>query len=419
MIYLSSEAKYRYRYGISDDASGFSESLKGWIIMEKLNLSEAPIFILPYDGDCVNERDGILADNGIIIPVKVMAPQDGEIYVNGKKAMQKDGVFYCDINICDRRTTLTAVDKTRRLITEIVVYYLNEATGKFRLSSDDNILFLKDLNDNKDRYKSIFENDYLSVYKKAHDLYGAKVHLNLFYELDGEAAARFSPEPEYFNLSMMTDKFKDEFTANSDWLKLAFHSRCELPDKPYLNGTAEEIRRDCIAVNREIIRFAGKSCLSDATTTHWGSANLACVRALRGLGYRALTGYFENRGGEFIVSYYVPDELCGHIGERDFYYDKKEDVFFGRIDLVLNENCFKQMTEKLQAVVENPQRGGFVSIMIHEQYFYPSYNNYLPDFTERVLYACKYLYEKGYAGAHICDITSEKHLRDNEAFAEK
>ena len=49
---------------------------------------------------------------------------------------------------------------------------------RFRISSDDNILFLKDLSEGD--YKSIFDHPYLAVYKKAHDLFGAKVHLNLF-----------------------------------------------------------------------------------------------------------------------------------------------------------------------------------------------------------------------------------------------
>ena len=371
-------------------------------------------FVFPTDGDCVNVRDGIAADNGILLNVTVAAPVGRKIAVNGVQMIEQNGVYCAKVPICDRRTTLTATDADESC--SVVVYYFADAVGKYRLSSDDNILFLKDLTDHKDEYDTIFDNPYLAVYKRVHDLYGAKVHLNLFYELDDEAAARFSPKIGYFNLSMMTDKFKDEFAANADWLKLAFHSRCELPDKPYLHGTAEEIRRDCIAVNREIVRFAGKASLNDVTTTHWGSANRQCVRALRGLGYRALTGYFENRGGEYIVSYYLPDELCAHVGERDFYYDRDEDMLFGRIDLVLNENSFDQMTHALHDVVASPTRGGFVSIMIHEQYFYPSYNNYLADFTERVTSACKYLYEHGYKGAHICEVTDEKHLRDNPLF---
>ncbi|MBQ8310565.1 MAG: hypothetical protein IJX80_06105 [Clostridia bacterium] len=45
---------------------------------------------------------------------------------------------------------------------------------------------------------------------------------------------RLSPvNRPYFNLSMRTDKFKEEFHANADWLKLSFHAKSEFPPKPY------------------------------------------------------------------------------------------------------------------------------------------------------------------------------------------
>lgn len=370
-------------------------------------------FLFPINGDVVNERDGVSSENGIILTVKLIGKPDGEVYVNNIKAANKNGVFTANVPVSSYRSVLVANDIKNGETTEITAFYFSGAVKKFRLSSDDNILFLKDITVNKDKYSSIFDNPYLAVYKKAHDLYGAKVHLNLFYGIDKEAASKFNPSPEGFNLSMTTDKFRNEFIKNSDWLKLAFHSKSEFPDKPYLHGTAKEITADCIAVNREIMRFAGKECISDSTTTHWGAANRECVRALRSLGYRSLTGYFEKYGDEFIVSYYMPDKMCEHIGERDFYYDLREDMIFGRIDLVLNERSYGEMFEKLKKIVSHPHRGGFVSIMIHEQYFYPSYVNYLPDFEKRVLTACEYLYKNGYSGAHITEVSEEKHLKDN------
>ena len=39
-----------------------------------------------------------------------------------------------------------------------------------------------------------------------------------------------------FNLSQMTDAYKAEFEAASDWLKFAFHARQEFPDYPYINA---------------------------------------------------------------------------------------------------------------------------------------------------------------------------------------
>ena len=242
------------------------------------------------------------------------------------------------------------------------------------------------------------------------------MHLNLFYCLDEEARAKFNNEREYFDLSMMTDRYKDEFRANSDWLKLAFHSSSEYPPRPYKSDSADVIRRDCIKVCREIIRFAGAECISNSTTTHYGAANLECVRALRSLGFRSLTGYFTfHSDGSPLVAYYANHELTEHVGARDFWVDTDVDMIFGRIDAVLNSGTFESTMEEVKKAASDPHRGGFVSIMIHEQYFYPEYRAYRADFEERVLDSVKYLYENGYRSAHITEAVDERPLRENPA----
>ncbi len=369
-------------------------------------------FVFPIDGDCVNERDGRMDGGGVTLSAAVRAPAGADVFIDGKKAEFVDGLYRADVTVRGYRNTLTAEDRTNGTDCKIAVYSLPRTVGRFRLSSDDNILFLQDITKNQDVYTSIFENPYLAVYKKAHDLYGAKVHINLFYEFKPEEAYFSDKSREYFNLSMMTDKFRDEFRANSDWLKLAFHSKSERPDKPYRNASAEVVTRDCLQVCREILRFAGEECLNDTTTVHWGEASREGVRALRALGYRSLTGYFEKTGNDVpLVAYYTEGELCDHIGARDFWVDTDEDMLFGRIDLVLNLYSLDWVKKTLREVVADPYRGGFVSIMIHEQYFYADYCSYLPDFAERVLSSCEYLHEQGYRGAHICEVTEEPHLR--------
>jgi hypothetical protein len=275
---------------------------------------------------------------------------------------------------------------------------------RFRLSSDDNILFLQDINKNKDTYSTIFENPYLATYKRAHDEFGAKVHLNLFYEFipDGRY---FSSEREYFNLSMMTDKFRREFSANSDWLKLAFHANAEFPDKPYKDAAPEKLREDYLKVCREIERFAGRECISNTTTLHWGEATAEGVRELRRLGLRSLTGYFK-KSNEGIprVSYYFDADRLDLVADRDYYYDEYTDMNFVQIDIVLNEKTYEYNIEALENVIKDPKRGGFISMMIHEQYFYSDYKRHLPDFEKRVLDACKLLKENGYTGTHLKEL---------------
>ena len=375
-------------------------------------------FAFPIDGDCVNERDGILTANGVTVSVKVKADEGSEICICGKKAEYADGYYSASVTFCGYRNTVIAEDRASGEEKKIAVYYLPSAVKKYRVSSDDNIIFLQDITKNKDVYTSIFDNPYLAVYKKAHDLYGAKVHLNLFYEFHPEEKNRFSDKSrEYFDLSMMTDKFKEEFQANSDWLKLAFHSLSEFPNAPYENTTAEQITQDCVKICREIVRFAGAECISDSTTVHFGAVNREGVRALRALGFKSLTGYFRRApDGRPLVAYYTDGALLDHIETRDFWYDTEEDMMYGRIDRVLNEGSFEQVMDDVKNAAQDPHRGGFVSIMIHEQYFHSDYVRYLPDFEERVLEPCRYLYENGYIGAHITEVTEERHLKDNPFF---
>ena len=372
-------------------------------------------FVFPVDGDCLNSRDGKEVGKTLVVPVKIRANAGDEVYVCGKKADFDGEYFTSEVEIAGYRNTLAAENKTSGECEKIAVFKLSDVVGKYRVSSDDNILFLQDLTKNKDIYKSIFENPYPAVYKKAHDKYGAKVHLNLFYEFI--PTDDFKEHTEYFNLSMMTDKFKDEFIANSDWLKLAFHAKTEYPDMPYKNTTFEEITKDCINVCREIIRFAGKECMNDTTTIHWGEVNREGVRALRALGFKSLTGYLTfNSDGTPLVAYYLDKEQVKHADTRDFWYDKSEDMMFARIDIVTNLGTYEWVMNEIRDIVAHPNRGGFVSMMIHEQYFYADYKGYLCDFENRVLDVCKYLYENGYKGCHIADAVAEKHLCDNALF---
>lgn len=365
--------------------------------------------LFPWDGDFVNSRDGVRKDGALWIPVKVSVSATVNRIPTVYDASQNCHI--ARVPLYGYRNTLIARTSTEEIRIQVFTM-ADKHLRKFRVSSDDNIRFLQDLTFGS--YASIFDHPYLSVYKKAHDLYGAVVHLNLFYAFDDQARSRFSENPPYFDLSMMTDRHKAEFQANAHWLKLAFHAKSEFPDKPYLHADGTTMREDCLAVCREICRFAGRECLSDSTTVHWGEATREGVRALRELGLRSLTGYFElDTTGKPLVSYYVDTDTLRHIGSRDFWKDTAEDMIFGRIDRVLNIGTLEENRSAVLAAAEDPHRGGFVSLMIHEQYFYKDYVNHLADFENRVLMACRLLFEKGYRGSTISDVTKEDSLREH------
>ncbi len=366
----------------------------------------APIsFLFPIDGDCLNSRDGREEDGRLTVTARVAAPAGHCVEINGREAVYREGAYEAAVYVAAYRTELIARDLSAGTECRASVFRLPHAVGGFRISSDDNILFLYDLTVHKDEYRSMFENPYLALYREAHEKYGAKVHLNLFYEFTESDRQYFSTDRPCFNLSMVTDAFKEEFRANADWLKLSFHSRANTM-RPYENTTEEEISRECEAVHREILRFAGKEALSDVTTLHFGAANEAAVRAMRAAGYRAMAGYFIP-GRPNPVAYHATEELIAHIYERDFFCDTDTDMFFGRIDSVLNCNTNEENLAEIAEAAASPTRGGYIEVMIHEQYFYPDYVNYLPDFRARVLDPVRYLYEKGYRGRFLSEAVRE------------
>lgn len=362
-------------------------------------------FAFPLDGDCLNIYDGTERDGVLWVKVKVEADKDRKIEVNQIPASYNGECFEVEVPIGGYRNNLVAKDANGNE-EKIVVYKLKNPTGIYRLSSDDNILFLQDINDHKDTYKSIFENPYLAMYKEAHDKYGATVQLNIHWEYEADNEYFSDENRKDFNLSMMTDKFKDEFIANSHWLRLSFHAREPQTCMPYLHTDMKTISYDAERVYREVIRFAGEETLSTHNTTiHWGECTRDGMRAMSNLGLRGAYGYFDIKAdGNPSVSYFYPKNFVEYLHNRDFWMDTEEDILYGKIDLVLNSYPLEEIVPRLEKVKANPHNYGCVEIMIHEQYFHEDYVNYIPEFREIVWTACKWCADNGYKGYYLQDV---------------
>lgn len=238
----------------------------------------------------------------------------------------------------------------------------------YRFSVDDNIRFLEDLA--KGEYASVFDHPYLKMYKGLHEKYGTKVQLNLFYTMNG------------FDLSMMTDKYKDEWIKNSDWLRFSFHSRSDAPPFPYRDSDYDEVYEDCRAVHREIRRFAGEECLSYFITVHYCQASPEAIRALRDCGIKGMVGLFKEAecygralDGANMVHVY-DDELKMHLFCNDIILNLYS---LSTVEEQLSQNDHKEFTE----------------VMIHEQYYYSDYFAHMPDFEKILDATMKYLTDKG------------------------
>ena len=251
----------------------------------------------------------------------------------------------------------------------------------FCFTVDDNVRFLRELTESN--MASLFEHPYLAMYRRLHERYDLKVQLNLFYE------------DEHFDLSRMTDRYRDEWAACADWLKLSFHSRLENVC-PYVESDYQEVFDDCAAVHREILRFAGEKSLGKTTTIHYCRTTTEGLRALTDNGVRGLLGLYGTADAPRL-SYQTTEEDGNVIRQGGLVSDGS--FTYGGIDVILNERKMEQILTTLQGLVGRET----VKLMIHEQYFYPDYVRYQPDFEQKLAVAFGYLGENGYTPAFFED----------------
>lgn len=244
----------------------------------------------------------------------------------------------------------------------------------FIFTVDDNIKFLRELSYGS--YESLFDHPYTAMYRRLHERFDLKIQLNLFFE-EG-----------YFDLSMMPDKYRDEWKQSSSWLKLSFHSRLE-NENPYIESNYGEVFHDATAVRREIERFAGGESLAKTTTVHWCRATSEGVRALKDAGVCGLLGLYGSETAP--RSSYQSSKEEGDLIRRGAIV-ASGGVAYAGIDVVLNSFEPDVIIEKLTPLTDRE----LIKVMIHEQYFHPNYKAYQPNFEEKLKRTFAFLCEKGY-----------------------
>lgn len=354
-------------------------------------------FLHPIDGDMLHANDGIMTGESLKIQVKIAAPANSQITVNGTKAVYTEDGFTAEVSLDSYENLLEACEESSGEKRSIRVYRLKNFANKYRLSIDDNIWFLRDIQDHMDRYNSLFDNPYLSFLKNVNEQYGTKVHLNLFYQTDGIF------QKDDFNLSKFTDKFKGEWKENADWLTLSFHALGEFPDQPYMRAGYDETKKDCDLVIGEIKRFAGEEVMTNVTTIHWGEASREASRVLRDAGYTGQLGYFNVDDDQYPASYYLSEDERRHIKKRFIWKDHSEDITFIKTSIVIDTKKLEEIVPHLDAYIQNANKPPYLDLLVHEQYFYPFYFNYQPDYREKILAAVKWAQDHHYEPAKLGD----------------
>ena len=260
---------------------------------------------------------------------------------------------------------------------------------QFCFTVDDNIRFLKELT--QGAYDSAFAHPYLAMYRRLHEKHGLCVQLNLFYELGD------------FTLASVTDRFKEEFARNSDWLKMSFHSRLENV-RPYENAGYDEVYTDCNAVQGEIVRFASREALAKTTTLHFCLATEEGLRAMRDTGTKGLLGLYGTKQTPRL-SYQTKEREGARIRHGETVTEAG--IAYAGIDIVLNLFSKEENIQKLRSLLDR----SFIKVMIHEQYFYPDYPLYQADFEEKLDAVFTALGDEGYQSTFFENTLSQKENR--------
>ena len=350
-------------------------------------------FLTPISGTMLCDKAGTIEGNALLVDITLRASANRKITINGLETTDNGGFYTIKFPLTAYENKLVARDEETGDTTEATIYRLKDASMKYRLSLDDNIWFFQDIA--KNNYKSVFENPYLKLMKDMNDKYGTKVHANIYY---------FCPEFGGFNLSQFPDKYKSEFEEASEWLRFSFHAFKNYPDEPYAREDGRiytNAFEDCKVVNDEIKRIAGEKALSDYTTIHWCRGPLEVCKAFKANGYKIL------QGGTAKNYYLTSEQFAEAVRKYGYYYDAENGLAFTTSSCCLNldHHTPTEIPVHLKNYTTTYPLNGFLDLIIHEQYFYPHFWRYLPDYAERVEAGIKWCVENGYESSFRSELT--------------
>jgi len=206
--------------------------------------------------------------------------------------------------------------------------------GTAHLSIDDTIDVFRDLNASANEYTSIFDNETLNKLHTLHEKYDAKFSLYCYYEKND------------FNLSMVTDRYREEFMDNDDWLCFGYHARNGKTD--LLELSPKEVEDEYILTTKELERITGSSTSTLRLSYYKGS--FEAVNRLHDLGVDAFLTSSRNN-----PSYYLSREDMLYLENHDIY--QADRVKFVHTDLCLdNLSTYELCLSILRDYLDTDQR---------------------------------------------------------------
>ncbi|MFA6928995.1 MAG: hypothetical protein WCT05_01615 [Lentisphaeria bacterium] len=80
---------------------------------------------------------------------------------------------------------------------------------------------------------------------------------------------------------------------------------------------------------------------------------------------------------------------------RRCFYDLDHDLFFSHTFFCCNIDTQEEIVNKIQVEEARDNNSDMIEAVFHEQYAFPNYPQFLPDYFERLQVVCKTLTELG------------------------
>lgn len=351
------------------------------------------------NGEVLNARHGKESAAELLIELRGIASVQSHVTVNGLAVQRNDREFRLELPLREKinHVTVRAKDKFGERTQSIVLVWDKGSFKRYAVRIDDNSFVFTDLAKNK--YDSLFDHFYLRSLRELHEKYGSKFILKCFYEN--------AHDPEKSNLSQVPDCYRDEFEKNSDWLHLAFHARAEFPDRPYQHCSTERLAEDYDTTTAELQRIAGRCC-TPPTNVHWAMLEPHNFSFMRSRGVKILTssGFMSNRiivdgrienleQGGCDIGFFYEQDVARHMLQKRVFYDADYDLFLSRTFFCFNIDTPEEIEEKIKSE-DAKGESDILEAVGHEQYAYPFYAMYLPDYFRRLEASCRVPAELGY-----------------------
>ncbi|MHB8901834.1 MAG: hypothetical protein ACYC6Y_24020 [Thermoguttaceae bacterium] len=339
----------------------------------------------PFHGAVLNHRHGRQTADGLAIRVAGLADPKVRVTVNGVPCRREGDRFEAEVELRQAETDLVATcepvagggqDRVR-------VVWDRYSVPRYRFSIDDNSFFLRDIA--QKQYRSLFDCFYTKMLRDLHEKYGVKFTVNIYYTTG-----------EDFSLPQFPDRYRGEWRDNSDWMKLAFHAYANEPARPYQDAPPEKLIADLDLVAGEIRRFAGEEAYAPPTVIHWGMTRPTAFKPLFERGVRVLSGYFRKGAAGYDVNYLWDDVHSEYLSVRDAWKDFDSGIVFSRVDIICNNVPADRIVSTLEPQAKDPNTAEIIDLFTHEQYFWPFYQNYIPDHPKRLDVAIRWVTENGY-----------------------